>query len=111
MNWRPRHIKRPPLYAEYLAGCKPYCGPSAQAERLAPSIIFLDELDALVPARTSGTDQVFASLVSTLLCLMDGLHDRGAVIVLGATNRRALGRQPALQLLGYYARLWAYWST
>ncbi len=43
-----------------------------------------------MPARTSGTDQVFASLVSTLLCLMDGLHDRGAVIVLGATNRHAL---------------------
>jgi len=63
---------------------------AAQAERLAPSIIFLDELDALVPARAGGTDQVFASLVSTLLCLMDGLRDRGAVVVLGATNRRAI---------------------
>ena len=69
----------------------PQPSPGAQAERLAPSIIFLDELDALVPARTGGTDQVFASLVSTLLCLMDGLHDRGAVVVLGATNRRSQG--------------------
>ena len=49
-----------------------------------------------MPARTSGADQVFASLVSTLLCLMDGLHDRGAVVVLGATNRCA-GWQDSVQ--------------
>lgn len=53
-------------------------------------MIFLDELDGLAPARAvreGGADQTYASLVSTLLSLMDGLHDRGHVIVIGATNR------------------------
>ena len=62
----------------------------AQAARKAPSIIFLDELDGLVPARasnSSSSDQVFASVVATLLALMDGVLDRGAVVVIGATNR------------------------
>lgn len=62
----------------------------AQAERQAPAMIFLDELDGLAPARAvreGGADQTYASLVSTLLSLMDGLHDRGNVIVIGATNR------------------------
>lgn len=61
-----------------------------QASRRAPAIIFLDELDGLVPARAArqgGADQVFASVVSTLLALLDGLHDRGHVVVIGATNR------------------------
>lgn len=61
-----------------------------QAARHAPSIIFLDELDGLVPARSSnssGGDQVFASVVSTFLALMDGVVDRGAVVVIAATNR------------------------
>lgn len=57
---------------------------------MAPSIIFLDELDGMVPARSANSssgDQVFASVVSTLLALMDGVVDRGAVAVIGATNR------------------------
>ena len=63
-----------------------------QAEAQAPSIIFLDELDGLVPARASRSesDQIFASVVSTMLALMDGLQDRGQVIVIGATNRYVL---------------------
>ena len=61
-----------------------------QAEAQAPSIIFLDELDGLAPARASRSesDQIFASVVSTMLALMDGLQDRGQVIVIGATNRQ-----------------------
>ena len=61
-----------------------------QAEKHAPAIIFMDELDGLVPARSAragGSDQIYASVVSTLLALMDGVADRGAVIVIGATNR------------------------
>lgn len=61
-----------------------------QAAAKAPSIIFLDELDGLVPSRAQqegGSDQIYASVVSTVLALMDGIADRGAVIVLGATNR------------------------
>ena len=61
-----------------------------QAAARAPSIVFLDELDGLVPARGAGSDpgaQIYASVVSTLLALMDGVSDRGDVIVVGATNR------------------------
>jgi SpoVK/Ycf46/Vps4 family AAA+-type ATPase len=61
-----------------------------QAAALAPSIVFLDELDALAPARSvrsGGGDQIYASVVSTLLALMDGLEDRGQVVVIGVTNR------------------------
>lgn len=61
-----------------------------QASKRAPAIVFLDELDGLVPARAhraGSQDQAFASVVSTLLALMDGLHDRGKVVVIGATNR------------------------
>lgn len=61
-----------------------------QAGRRAPSIIFLDELDGLAPARSTrgnSTDAIYASVVSTLLALMDGLTDRGSVIVIGVTNR------------------------
>ena len=63
---------------------------SFQAAAKAPSIIFLDELDGLVPSRAQqegGSDQIYASVVSTVLALMDGIADRGSVIVLGATNR------------------------
>ncbi|GAX79023.1 hypothetical protein CEUSTIGMA_g6463.t1 [Chlamydomonas eustigma] len=63
-----------------------------EARRRAPSIIFLDELDALVPERSvrGGTgDQIYASIVSTLLALMDGVRERGHVVVIGATNRPA----------------------
>ena len=52
--------------------------------------MFLDELDGLAPARSAGSDpsaQIYASVVSTLLALMDGVSDRGDVIVVGATNR------------------------
>ena len=63
-----------------------------QAASKAPSIIFLDELDGLAPPRScraGGSDQVFASVVATLLSLMDGLVDRGSVVVLAATNKCA----------------------
>ena len=61
-----------------------------QAQRQAPAIIFLDEIDGLAPprsSRTGGSDQIFASVVATLLALLDGLHDRGHVVVLAATNK------------------------
>ena len=66
------------------------CAVLLQAAARAPSIVFLDELDGLVPARSAGSDpsaQIYASVVSTLLALMDGVSDRGDVIVVGATNR------------------------
>src|SRR5262245_1284190 len=56
--------------------------------RPGPSIIFLDEIDAIAPKRTalSGEQQVERRVVSQLLTLMDGLEARGQVIVIGATN-------------------------
>lgn len=44
-------------------------------------------MDGLAPVRSSRQDQIHASIVSTLLALMDGLDGRGQVIVIGATNR------------------------
>ena len=61
-----------------------------QAAAKAPSIVFLDELDGLVPARGASANpgtQIYASVVSTLLALLDGISDRGDVIIIGATNR------------------------
>ncbi|KAK9815637.1 hypothetical protein WJX72_007259 [[Myrmecia] bisecta] len=77
-----------------------------EASRAAPSIIFLDELDGLVPARSArsgGSDQIYASVVSTLLALMDGITDRGAVVVIGATNRPE-AIDPALRRPGRFDR-------
>lgn len=58
-----------------------------EAYRRQPSIIFFDEIDGLAPVRSSKQDQIHASIVSTLLALMDGLDSRGQVILIGATNR------------------------
>lgn len=54
---------------------------------MKPSIIFFDEIDGLAPRRSSHHDLVHASVVSTLLALMDGLDCKPGVIVIGATNR------------------------
>ena len=58
-----------------------------QAYLMRPSIIFFDEIDGLAPVRSSRNDQIHSSIVSTLLALMDGLDNRGEIIVIGATNR------------------------
>ncbi|KAL1514100.1 hypothetical protein ABEB36_003418 [Hypothenemus hampei] len=74
-----------------------------QAAEMKPSIIFFDELDGLAPVRSARQDQVHASIVSTLLALMDGLTDRGEVIVIGATNRID-AIDPALRRPGRFDR-------
>ena len=58
-----------------------------QAQENAPSIIFIDELDAIAPKREEVTGEVERRMVSQLLTLMDGMKSRGEVIVIGATNR------------------------
>eukprot|EP00899_Mesostigma_viride_P028470 jgi/Mesvir1/8808/Mv02711-RA.1 len=59
-----------------------------EAKRCQPSIIFFDEIDGLAPVRGNREeDQVYTSVVSTLLALMDGLEPLGQVVVIGATNR------------------------
>ncbi|MBN1159663.1 MAG: CDC48 family AAA ATPase, partial [Candidatus Diapherotrites archaeon] len=58
-----------------------------QAEKNAPTIIFIDEIDAIAPKREEVTGEVERRMVSQLLTLMDGLSARGEVIVIAATNR------------------------
>ncbi|VDN57439.1 unnamed protein product [Dracunculus medinensis] len=74
-----------------------------QAYKMRPSIIFFDEIDGLAPTRNSKQDQVHSSIVSTLLALMDGLDNRGSVIVIGATNRLD-AIDPALRRPGRFDR-------
>ena len=56
-----------------------------QAYQMRPSIIFFDEIDGLAPVRSSRQEQIYSSIVSTLLALMDGLDSRSEVVVIGAT--------------------------
>lgn len=58
-----------------------------QAEKNAPSIIFIDEIDALAPKREESFGEVERRVVSQLLTMMDGLKNRGRIVVIGATNR------------------------
>ena len=74
-----------------------------EARRCQPSIIFFDEIDGLAPVRSAKQDQVHASVVSTLLALMDGLDARGQVVVIGATNRID-AIDPALRRPGRFDR-------
>ncbi|MFH1520087.1 MAG: CDC48 family AAA ATPase [Candidatus Micrarchaeota archaeon] len=59
----------------------------AEAQENGPSIIFIDEIDAIAPKREEVTGEVEKRMVSQLLTIMDGLKARGEVIVIGATNR------------------------
>jgi transitional endoplasmic reticulum ATPase len=58
-----------------------------EAEKNAPAIIFIDEIDSIAPKRENVTGEVERRVVAQLLGEMDGLHGRGKVIVIGATNR------------------------
>lgn len=58
-----------------------------EAEKAAPTIIFIDEIDSIAPKREEVTGEVERRVVAQLLSLMDGLKTRGQVIVIAATNR------------------------
>ncbi|MEM5812420.1 MAG: CDC48 family AAA ATPase, partial [Candidatus Aenigmatarchaeota archaeon] len=74
-----------------------------EAEKNAPSIIFIDEIDAIAPKREEVTGEVERRVVSQILTLMDGLKSRGKVIVIAATNRpNAI--DPALRRPGRFDR-------
>ncbi|MBU3979052.1 CDC48 family AAA ATPase [Patescibacteria group bacterium] len=76
-----------------------------EAQKNAPSILFLDEIDAIAPKREElgGEKQVEKRVVSQLLALMDGLENRGQVIIIGATNLPNL-LDPALRRPGRFDR-------
>nr|XP_027193599.1 cell division control protein 48 homolog E-like [Dermatophagoides pteronyssinus] len=74
-----------------------------EAEKNAPAIIFIDEIDSIAPKRDKTNGDVEKRAVSQLLTLMDGLKTRGHVVVLAATNRpNAI--EPALRRFGRFDR-------
>ena len=74
-----------------------------EARESSPSIIFIDEIDAIAPKREEAFGDVEKRVVAQLLALMDGMSDRGQVIVLGATNRSE-SLDPALRRPGRFDR-------
>ncbi|TFH02205.1 MAG: AAA family ATPase, partial [Nitrosopumilus sp.] len=74
-----------------------------EAKDNSPSIIFIDEIDAIAPKREDAYGDVEKRVVAQLLALMDGLNDRGNVMVLGATNRPD-SIDPALRRPGRFDR-------
>jgi transitional endoplasmic reticulum ATPase len=74
-----------------------------EARKNAPSIIFLDEMDALAPRRAQVIGDVEKRVVAQLLALMDGLVSRGEVVIIGATNMPELV-DPALRRPGRFDR-------
>src|SRR2546425_318100 len=74
-----------------------------EAQKNAPSILFIDELDSIAPRREEVTGEVERRVVAQLLTLMDGLSGRGQVIVIGATNRDE-AIDPALRRPGRFDR-------
>jgi transitional endoplasmic reticulum ATPase len=74
-----------------------------EAEKNAPSIIFIDEIDSIAPKREKTNGEVERRIVSQLLTLMDGLKSRAHIIVMGATNRPN-SIDPALRRFGRFDR-------
>ena len=74
-----------------------------EAEKNAPAIIFIDEIDSIAPKRDKAQGEVERRIVSQLLTLMDGLKSRANVVVIGATNRPNT-IDPALRRFGRFDR-------
>ena len=74
-----------------------------EAEEEAPSIVFVDEIDSIAPKRGEAGGDVERRVVAQLLSLMDGLDERGEVVVIGATNR-VDALDPALRRGGRFDR-------
>ncbi|MGA2934806.1 MAG: CDC48 family AAA ATPase [Methanomicrobiales archaeon] len=74
-----------------------------EARQNTPSIIFIDELDSIAPRREDVTGEVERRVVAQLLTMMDGMEERGQVVVIGATNR-VDAIDPALRRPGRFDR-------
>merc|ERR1719283_564081 len=74
-----------------------------EAEKNAPAIIFIDEIDSIAPKRDKTNGEVERRIVSQLLTLMDGMKQRAHVVVMGATNRPN-SIDPALRRFGRFDR-------
>ena len=81
-------INGPEIMSKYVGGSEENLREYfEEAETNSPSIIFIDELDAIAPKREETQGEVERRTVAQLLTLMDGLKSRGQVVVIGATNR------------------------
>ena len=81
-------INGPEIMSKYVGGSEERLREFfEEAEENAPSIIFIDEIDAIAPKREEVSGEVERRIVAQLLTLMDGLKSRGHVVVIGATNR------------------------
>jgi transitional endoplasmic reticulum ATPase len=74
-----------------------------EAEKNAPAIIFIDEIDSIAPKREKSNGEVEKRIVSQLLTLMDGIKGRSSTVVIGATNRPN-SIDPALRRFGRFDR-------
>ncbi len=82
------HIAGPEIVSKYVGESEERLRKIfQQAKKTAPSIIFIDEIDAIAPKRSETVGEVEKRLVAQLLTLMDGLERRGDVVVIAATNR------------------------
>ncbi|OPY23772.1 MAG: VCP-like ATPase [Methanobacterium sp. PtaU1.Bin242] len=81
-------IQGPEIMSKYVGGSEERLREFfEEAEENSPSIIFIDEIDAIAPKREEVSGEVERRVVAQLLTLMDGLKTRGQVVVIGATNR------------------------
>jgi len=97
-------INGPEIMSKYVGGSEERLREIfEEAEENAPSIIFIDEIDAIAPKREEVAGEVERRIVAQLLTLMDGLKTRGQVMVIGATNRPD-ALDPALRRPGRFDR-------
>ena len=97
-------INGPEIMSKYVGGSEENLREYfEEAEANSPSIIFIDELDAIAPKREETNGEAERRTVAQLLTLMDGLKSRGQVVVIGATNRPD-SLDPALRRPGRFDR-------
>ncbi|MBK5113319.1 MAG: CDC48 family AAA ATPase [Candidatus Heimdallarchaeota archaeon] len=98
------HLSGPEIMSKFYGESEANIrGVFKEAEENAPSIIFIDEIDAIAPKRSEVTGEVERRVVAQLLALMDGLESRGQVVVIAATNR-VNSIDPALRRGGRFDR-------
>jgi transitional endoplasmic reticulum ATPase len=97
-------IQGPEIMSKYVGGSEERLRELfEEADENAPSIIFIDEIDAIAPKREEVSGEVERRVVAQILTLMDGLKTRGQVVVIGATNRPD-ALDPAIRRPGRFDR-------
>lgn len=103
-------IHGPELFSQYVGTSEGFLRDVfARASAAAPSVIFIDDIDAMCPQR-SDASEVEARMVGTLLTLMDGIHTSEAVVVVATTSKLS-SIDAALRRAGRFDRLCVYLSV